>query len=82
MTMPRCVDDILNHADDRAACFDNYNPDPHPQIDPEAVAQLRLAVQERSDAVRHVLEAIRRARGRQATPATSSARTAPGPRPW
>lgn len=63
MTMPRSVDDILKHGDQLAARFESYEPDPDQEMDPEAVAALRAAVQERSDAERHVLEAIRKARG-------------------
>lgn len=62
MTMPRSVDDILKHADELAARFENYEPDPGQEMDPDAVAELRGAVRERSDAERHILEAIRRAR--------------------
>jgi hypothetical protein len=62
MTMPRSVDDILKHADELAARFENYTPDPGQEMDPEAVAALRGAVQERSDAERHILEAIKQAR--------------------
>ena len=60
--MPRSVDDILKHADELAARFENYEPDPGQEMDPDAVAELRGAVRERSDAERHILEAIRRAR--------------------
>lgn len=60
--MPRSVDDILKHADELAARFENYEPDPADELDPAAVALLRRAVQERSDAERHVLEAVRAAR--------------------
>ena len=62
MTMPRSVDDILKHADELAARFENYEPDPGQEMEPDAVAELRGAVRERSDAERHILEAIRRAR--------------------
>lgn len=62
MAMPRSVDDILKHADELAARFENYEPDPGQEMDPDAVAELRSAVQERSDAERHVLDAIKKAR--------------------
>ena len=62
MTMPRSVDDILKHADELAARFENYEPDSGQEMDPAAVSQLRQAVQERSDAERHILDAIRSAR--------------------
>lgn len=60
--MPRSVEDILKHADDMAARFEDYDPDPDQELDRDAVALLHQAVQERSDAERHVLEAIRKAR--------------------
>ncbi|MGB2765773.1 MAG: hypothetical protein WBC14_01655 [Propionicimonas sp.] len=62
MTMPRTVDEILQHADQLAARFDDYEPDPTDGLDPGAVALLRAAIQERSDAERHVLDAIKAAR--------------------
>lgn len=62
MAMPRSVDDILKHADELAARFENYEPDPGQEMDPDAVAALRGAVQERSDAERHVIDAIKKAR--------------------
>ena len=62
MTMPRTVDEILQHADNLAARFKDYEPDPAQEFDPGAIALLRAAIQERSDAERHVLEAIRAAR--------------------
>ncbi len=60
--MPRSVDDILKQADELAARFEEYEPDPAHELDPTAVALLRRAVQERSDAELHVLEAVRAAR--------------------
>ena len=62
MPMPRTVDEILQHADNLAARFKDYEPDPAQEFDPGAIALLRAAIQERSDAERHVLEAIRAAR--------------------
>lgn len=62
MTMPRTVDEILRHADELAARFEDYEPDLAGELDPGAVALLRAAVQERSDAERHVLDAIKSAR--------------------
>lgn len=62
MTMPRTVDEILQHADELAARFEDYEPDPADQLDPGAVALLRAAVQERSKAERHVRDAIKAAR--------------------
>ncbi|HEX2895689.1 MAG TPA: hypothetical protein VHO29_16925 [Marmoricola sp.] len=60
--MPRSVDDILKHADELAARFEYYELDPADELDPAAVTLLRRAVQERSDAELHVLEAVRAAR--------------------
>jgi hypothetical protein len=62
MTMPRTVDEILQHADQLAARFEEYEPDPADELDPGAVALLGAAVQERSDAERHVLDAVKAAR--------------------
>jgi hypothetical protein len=62
MTMPRSVDEILQHADELAARFENYEPNAADEPDPGAVALLRAAVQERSQAERHVIDAIRTAR--------------------
>jgi len=60
--MPRSIDDILKHADELAARFEEYDPDPDHELDPDAVALLRHAVQDRSDAERRILEAIIKAR--------------------
>ena len=60
--MPRSVDEILQHADELAARFENYEPDPSDELDPGAVTLLRAAVQERSQAERHLIDAIRSAR--------------------
>jgi len=60
--MPRTVDEILQHADQLAARFEDYEPDPADELDPGAVALLRAAIQERSDAERHVLDAVKAAR--------------------
>ena len=60
--MPRSVEDILRHADELAARFEDYEPDPAQELDAAAVAELRAAVLERSEAERHLLEAVRLAR--------------------
>ncbi len=60
--MPRSVEEILAHADELASRFENYEPDPAQELDADAVAALRTAVLERSEAERHLLEAIRQAR--------------------
>jgi hypothetical protein len=62
IAMPRRVEDILRHADELAARFEDYEPDPAQELDAGAVAALRSAVLERSEAERHLLDAVRRAR--------------------
>ena len=62
MTMPRSVEEILQHADELAERFENYDPDPAQELDAGAVALLRAAIRERSQAERHLIEAIRAAR--------------------
>ncbi len=60
--MPRSVDEILQHADELAARFEEYEPSDADELDQTAVAMLREAVQARSSAERHVIEAVRKAR--------------------
>lgn len=60
--MPRSVEDILQHADELAERFENYEPDPADEPDVGAVTLLRAAIQERSAAERHLIDAIRAAR--------------------
>jgi hexokinase len=60
--MPRSVEEILQHADELAARFENCEPNPSEELDPTAVAALRSAAMERATAERHLLEAVRRAR--------------------
>ena len=55
-------EEILQHADELAARFENYKPDPSDELDPAPVAALRSAVRERSEAERHLIEAVRQAR--------------------
>jgi hypothetical protein len=62
MKMPRSVEEILQHADELAARFEDYEPDPADELDRDAVTGLRAAVAERSEAERHMLEAVRNAR--------------------
>ena len=61
--MPRSVEEILQHADELAARFEDYEPSDADELDSEAVSAFRSAVQERSDAERRMIEAIRVARG-------------------
>jgi hypothetical protein len=49
-------------ADELAARFEDYEPSDAQELDPAAVALLRAAVQERSAAERHIIEAISTAR--------------------
>lgn len=60
--MPRTVEEILQHADELAARFESYEPDPADELDAGAVALLRAAIAERSEAERHPIEAVRKAR--------------------
>ena len=60
--MPRTVDEVLQHADELAARFESYEPDPADELDAGAVALLRAAIAERSEAERHLIEAVRKAR--------------------
>jgi hypothetical protein len=60
--MPRTVDETLQHADELATRFKDYEPDPARELNPGGIALLRAAVQERSDAERRVHDAIRAAR--------------------
>lgn len=62
MKLPRSVEKILAHADELAARFESYDPDAADELDAGAVALLRAAVTERSEAERHLLEAVRAAR--------------------
>ncbi len=68
--MPRTVDEILAHADELAARFENYEPDPADEIDVVVLTALRTAVAEQSNAERQLLEAIKLARGSGLTWAT------------
>ena len=54
--MPRTVDEILAHAGELAARFEDY------EIDVAALTALRDAIAEQAQAERHVLDAIRGAR--------------------
>ncbi|GAC1379864.1 MAG: hypothetical protein NVSMB48_04580 [Marmoricola sp.] len=62
MQMPRTVEEIMAHADELAARFENYDPNPDDELDAGAVASLRSAVAERSEAERHLLDAVKAAR--------------------
>ena len=60
--MPRTVQDILDHADELAARFEDYEPDPGDERDPAVFTVLRHAVLARSDAERAVKDAVDQAR--------------------
>jgi len=60
--VPRSIDDILAHADELAARFEGYEPNPDDELPTSAVAALRAAAHERSTAERHTIEAVRQAR--------------------
>jgi len=62
MTMPRSVQDILDHADDLAKRFEDYEPAEGDERDPEVYAALRRAVVSRSDAERAIRDAVDQAR--------------------
>lgn len=62
MNMPRTVEEILAHADELAARFESYEPNQSDELDASVVSTLRAAVVERSEAERHLLEAVRVAR--------------------
>ena len=60
--MPRTVQEILDHADELARHFEDYQPAAEDERDPEAFAALRDAVVSRSDAERSIKVAVDRAR--------------------
>lgn len=60
--MPRSVQDILDHADELAKRFEDYEPSPDDERDPDVFAALRDAVVSRSDAERAIKDAVENAR--------------------
>lgn len=60
--MPRTVQDILDHADELAKRFEEFEPKPGDERDPAVFAALRRAVVARSDAERAVKLAVDQAR--------------------
>jgi hypothetical protein len=62
MHMPRTVKDILDHADELARRFEDYEPAPADERDPAIFIALRDAVISRSDAERSIQAAIDAAR--------------------
>lgn len=64
MTVPRSVQEILDHAEELAARFEEYEPSEGDERDPAVYAALRDAVVSRSDAERAIKDAVRQARTR------------------
>jgi hypothetical protein len=62
MMMPRSVKDILEHADELAARFENYEPSADDERDPTTFAALRDSVLARSVSERAVMDAVDQAR--------------------
>ena len=60
--MPRTVQDILDHADELAKRFEEYEPSPSDERNPELYAELRDAVLSRSAAERTIKDAVEHAR--------------------
>jgi hypothetical protein len=60
--MPRSIDDILAHADELAKRFEEYEPMPGDERDPEVHAALRTAVISRASVERDVLISVQAAR--------------------
>ena len=61
MYMPRSIQDMLDHADELARQFEDYEPTPSDER-PVAEYQLQRAVIERARGERHLTEAIETAR--------------------
>ncbi len=60
--MPRTVREILDHAEDLARRFEDYEPAADDERDPRVFAVLRDAVVSRSDAERTIKDAVEDAR--------------------
>lgn len=60
--MPRTVQDILDHADELAQRFEDYEPASGEERDPQAFIALREAVAARADAERGMADAVAAAR--------------------
>jgi hypothetical protein len=60
--MPRSVQDILDHADELASRFENYEPAADDERDPKVFQALRDAALSRSDAERSIRVAVEQAR--------------------
>ncbi len=62
MIMPRTVQDILDHGDELSKRFEDYEPTPDDERDPESFLALRRAVLGRSEAERSIQMAVTEAR--------------------
>ena len=60
--MPRSVQDILDHADELATRFENYEPAPGDERDLGTLKLLREAVLARSEAERTLADRVKQAR--------------------
>ncbi len=60
--MPRPLQEIINHAEDLAKRFEDYEPHPEDERDPATLKHLRDAVLARSDAERSIRDAVAAAR--------------------
>src|SRR5688572_13322016 len=60
--MPRNIKEILDHADELAKRFEDYEPDPNDERDPKVYAALRAAVLSRSTAETEIFESVQAAR--------------------
>lgn len=58
MSVLRTVEEILAHADELAARFEDYGPNPADELDVAAIRQLRAALANKSAAERHLLDAV------------------------
>jgi hypothetical protein len=62
MIMPRTVQDIVDHGDELAKRFEDYEPRPSDARPPDAFAALRRAVMERAKAEGLLQQAVSQAR--------------------
>ena len=62
--MPRTVQDIVDHGDELAKRFEDYEPAIEDERDPQALLALRRAVVGRSEAERSIQRAVTEARQR------------------
>ena len=62
MIMPRTVQDILDHADELAKLFEEYEPLASDERNPQVFTELREAVLSRAAAERTIKDAVEHAR--------------------